>query len=53
MRVHAGDNLAGFDQVAFVGQYLADASGIFGVDVDLVGFQPAVAEDDAGRQCGM
>ena len=49
-RIHARDHLAGFDQVAFVGQDFADAGGVFGVDIDLVGFEPAIAEDDAGRQ---
>ena len=49
-RVHSRDNLAGFDHVAFVGKYLGDATGVFGVDIDFIRFEPAIAEGDAGRQ---
>jgi hypothetical protein len=49
-RIHARDDLAGFDQVAFVGQHFGDAAGIFRVDVNLVGFEPAVAEGDSRGQ---
>ena len=48
--VHARDDLAGFDHVAFVGTHFGDASGEFRVDVDLVRFDPAVAPGDPGRQ---
>ena len=41
--VHARDDLAGFDHVAFVGKNFGDAPGELGVDVDLVRFDPAVA----------
>ena len=50
LRVHARDDLAGLHHIAFVGQDFGDAAGEFGVDVDLVGLEPAVAEGDAGRQ---
>ena len=46
-------HLAGFYQIAFVGHDFGDAAGIFGIDVDFVGFEPAIAEDDSGRQCRM
>ena len=50
LRVHAGNNLAGFDQVTLVDEDFGDAGGVFGVDVNLVRFKPAVAENDTGRQ---
>ena len=50
MRVHSRDNLAGFDHVAFVGKYLGDTAGVFGVDIDFIRFEPAIAECDTGRQ---
>ena len=46
--VHPGDDLAGLDRVALIEQDVLDAAGIFGGDVDLVGFQPAVAGGEAG-----
>jgi hypothetical protein len=48
--IHAGDDLAGFEHVAFVGKYLGDAPGELGIDVDLVGFDPAVAPGNSWRQ---
>jgi hypothetical protein len=32
-----------FDHVAFVNEQLGDAPGVFGVDVNLVGFGPTVS----------
>ena len=48
--IHPGNDLSGFDHVTFIGQYLGDAADIFGVDVDFIGFQPAIAQCNAGRQ---
>ena len=48
--VHTRDDLAGFDEVTLVGQYLSNAAGIFGVDINFVGLEAAVAERDAGGQ---
>jgi hypothetical protein len=45
--VHAGEDLAGLDHVAFVGKHFGDAPGELGVDVDLVGLDPAVARREA------
>ena len=50
VRVHAGDHLDGFDNVAFVGEDFGDAPRKLGVDVDPVRLEPAIAEDDGGRQ---
>ena len=44
--VHARDDLTGFDHVAFVGEHFGDATREFGVDVDLVRLDPAVAQRD-------
>ena len=52
-RIHAGDHLPGFHQIALVGHDFGNAGGVFGVDVDFVGFEPAIAENDTGRQCGV
>jgi hypothetical protein len=41
--VHAGEHLAAFDHVAFVGQHFGDPPGELGVDIDLVRLDPAVA----------
>ena len=51
--VHAGDDLAGFDHVAFVGEHFRDAPGELGVDVDLVGLDPAVARCDPYRKAAL
>ena len=49
-RIHARDNLAGFDQIAFIARISAIAGGVFGIDVDFVSFEPAIAVINAGRQ---
>ena len=46
--VHDGKHLAGGDLVALVHPQFGDAPGEFGVDVDRIGLQPAVAIDDIG-----
>jgi hypothetical protein len=51
--VHAGDDLAGFDHVAFVRRHFRNAPGELGVDVDLVGLDPAVARCDAYRKAAL
>ena len=43
-------NLPGLDHVALVGEHFRDAAGEFGVDVDLVRFDPAIAVSDAERE---
>ena len=48
--IHAGHDLAGMHHVALVNQAFGQASGELGVDIDLVGLDPAVARDDAGGQ---
>ncbi len=48
--IHHRDNLAWLDHVALVGQQFGDTAGEFGGDIDLVGFEAAVAEGDPGRQ---
>ena len=53
LRVHARDDLAGLDHVALVGEHLGDAPGEFGVDVDLVGLDPAVARRDPQGQAAL
>ena len=39
-----------FDHVADVGAHFRDPAREFGVDIDLVGLEPPVAERNAGRQ---
>ncbi len=51
--VHAGDDLPGFDHVALVGEHFGDAAGELGVDVDLVGLDPAVARRDPRRKAAL
>jgi hypothetical protein len=50
VRIHARNDLPGFDEVALIGQYLGGARGVLGVDVDFVRFQTAIAESNARRQ---
>ena len=52
-RIHAGDGLAGMDHVALVDAQFRQAAGELGIDVDLVGFDAAVARDDARRQADL
>ena len=49
-RVHASDDLVGFDYVAFVGQHLGNAACVLSVDIDFVSFKSAIAESDASGQ---
>jgi hypothetical protein len=46
----AGSSLASFDHIAGVTENLGDAPGEFGVDVDLLGLDPAVTEIDPRGQ---
>ena len=48
--IHAGDDLARLDQVALVDEQFGDASGEFGVDVDLVGLDAAISRHDPVRK---
>ncbi len=48
-RIHAGDDLAARDHIAFLDEDVRDTPGEFGVDVDLVGLEPPVAPGDPGR----
>ncbi len=48
--IHMGDDLAGFHQLAFFGDDIADAARRFRRDIDLERFQPAIATDDTLRQ---
>ena len=48
--VHPGHDLSGRHHIADIDQEFGDASRIFGVDIDLVGFDPAIADTDADRQ---
>ena len=50
LRIHAGDDLAALDEIAFVGKQLGDPPGIFGVDVDGIRLEPAVAVGNTGQQ---
>ena len=51
--VHAGEDLPGFDHVAFVGEHFGDPAGELCVDVDLVGLDPAVARRDPRRKAAL
>ena len=50
LRIHAGDDLPALDEIALVREQLGDPPGIFGVDVDGIRLEPAVAVGNAGRQ---
>jgi hypothetical protein len=47
--VHPRHDLASFDHIASVSEYLRDAPGELGVDVDLLGFDSAITEGDSQR----
>ena len=49
-RIHARHDLPGFHAIAFIDHHLRDAAGKFGVDVDRIGFEPAVAKGKSRRQ---
>jgi len=48
--IHHRDHLTCLRHVAFVDEQLRNAAGKFGVDVDLVRFEAAIAPCDARRQ---
>ena len=48
--IHPGHDLSWCHHVSDIDHEFGDATRIFGGDVDLVGFDPAVAEADADRQ---
>jgi len=50
--IHARDDRSRVDEVTFLDQYFADASGRLGGDVDGGGLDPPVAGDEAGGQGG-
>ena len=52
LRIHQRHDLTRPYQVAFIGDELRDATGEFRIDVDLVGFETAIARGNARRQTG-